>query len=537
MSTGRPAELRAEVPPSLLEQFQRQTERLSSRYFVQDARSGDPVPFAMKGHHEEVLRRIHAGYQNHAVLEGGHTRMDTFFILLMLDKCIQQDGYSCALFGSSASAAQKAVLDQIHFIARNSPLVKEQLAGGLEALGEDGCRFQNGSRLTFQEPGYTSVSRFNLLTDASHLAEEEPRKFSDTISSLGNGNQYGINVLLASPYGYENGFSRLLRRSMELEAGHRLDLFDWAPLFVAWHQESANAIEDPGEMARYSPDARQAAYLDEAQASAGVRLSPAQRAWWVSQYQNGFADSLLSMQARCPMTVEEALAPHSDGLLLRKEMVALREQGRLADGLEQLSGMPSFVFWNFGGSCSMTSLIVVQLRPDQPGDYRVIYAHQDRGGGLHDCLAALDQLELNVLHHFLPEEEPLAQDAIYVAGKNSYQRALQAAGIENTMVIDRINDKGAGFLASSVFASRVQISKSHAMPLFIALYGVQKAYDPSRAVVKDELKQTGSAFTHNFFYECFELAARVVQVKMLDPESGVFAENGSMNRLSGAHVF
>ena len=537
MSVAAPTALLAQLAPRARERYQQQRQRLGSRYFVDDAVSGNPAPFALQGHHEEILGKIHAGYRNHAVLEGGDAQMDTFLILLMLDMCIHQKSFCCALLGSKASLARQRAVDQIGFVATHSPYVGEQLATEPDAPAAAGWIFHNGSRLMVQEPGYVPVSHFNLLLDAAYLAEEEPRKFSDTLNGLGNGTEHDINVLLAKPHGYDNGFSQMLRRSMELAEDGELELFDWAPLFVAWHQHPDNVVEDPREIARFKPNAKQAAYLDQLQADTGLYLSPAQRAWWVSSCHNGFVDSLTSMEARFPLTIEEALAPDSALLLLRREMVALREQGRLVDGLEPLAGMPSYVFWNFGGRYAVNAFIVVQPHPKQPNEYQVVYAYQEADKRLQSCLDHLGGLKLDVAHHFFAEEEVRDQAGNYLAGTSSYKAAFQAANIDNYTVIGQANGRGAGFEAAARLAASVPISRSSAMELFDALYGVCRAYDPESPLVLDKLKLTGCALRHTFLYECFELAARVIHEKRLDPDSPNYFAPDFKKYLTGVHVY
>lgn len=317
--------------------------RLTHLYRIVD-KNGDDVQFVPNATQRAFLDQMHT---RNLALKSRQHGITTLAALLALDTALFRSNTTCGLVMHKQTDAEKVFKGKILYaydrlpdwLKAAVPIARRDLTGELE--------FANGSKV------YVSLSHRSGTLQYLHVSEYGPmcafypqRAGEVKTGALNTVSPDAIVTIESTAHGRVGDFYAMSHRAREMDAmvkagTAQLSKLDYKFMFFPWFDDPVNQLDPDG----VAIPAENVEYFAKLEAESGIRLSPAQKAWYVKKA----AEQGEKMKQEHPSTPDEAFEVAIEGAYYAKEMAQAAGQGRICD-LPVIPGIPVNLFFDIGMS-------------------------------------------------------------------------------------------------------------------------------------------------------------------------------------------
>lgn len=292
--------------------------RLNNLYKVID-KDGRAVPFRLNWAQEALLSELH--FQN-IILKARQLGFTTFIQLYMLDACLFNSNIRAGTIAHKLDDAKTIFRDKVKYPYENLP---EQLRAAVPIAKDsaDELLFANNSSIRVGTSMRSGTLQYLHISEYGKLCAQFPEKAREVRTGALNTVQAGQVVFLESTAeGQEGHFFDLSEAAQAKQRlGSPLTPLDFKFHFYPWHGCPDYSL-DPAGVVIPQPMQR---YFDTLKDSHGIKLSDAQKAWYVKKSETQLGD----MKREYPSTPAEAFEASVEGAYYADQMAAAELQGRI----------------------------------------------------------------------------------------------------------------------------------------------------------------------------------------------------------------
>lgn len=420
---------------ALVERLRSRFWRLDNLYWLQD-QNGKKVKFRLRWAQRDLLKGL---WYFNMVLKVRQIGISTFVGLLQLDRSLFTKDHTSGIIDKTMDDAKKK-LGKIEFAYDHLDDVEDPRTAPLGALIKQAVKFKiknteemeftNGSKIWAGTSLRGGTVNFLHVSEFGYIASETPDKASEIASGSFNTVHPGNVIIVESTHeGGRYGLNYQLVRQSQATSPNPETPLDWKFHFFPWHKEPLHTLP------LYSPIKilkEHADYFAELERNTGIKLSPEQKHWYIKKAQTPGVD----MARQYPGTSEEALQALRPGAIYGKEILALRQGGRIRDFVIEGHG-PLITAWDIGISdyCCIWLLQLVGLdilavdyvtfHGEKPAYYAAKVMEWEK------------QYDRKVSKNYLPHD---AAHVIKMAGNKSWRDLLLQAGLSDIVVVPRTPD-------------------------------------------------------------------------------------------------
>ena len=274
------------------------------------------------------------------VLKARQLGFTTLIAVLGLDQCIFNENFSTVIIADTLPNAEKIFRNKVKRVYDNLPTLVKMLAP-IERETTSELIFKNGSSISVTTSARSGTVNFLHVSEMGKIARKYPDKAREIVTgSFEAVPKDGIIIVESTAEGKSGWFFDACTSAhrAKLQGAHETEL-DWRLHFFPWWKAKKYELDPRGVIITDS----QHRYFDRLAAVIGRALTLAQKAWWVKKYTTLTDD----MKREYPATVDEAFEQSTDGLIYGKQMMLLRELGRIG----KVPCNTSYVvntFWDLG---------------------------------------------------------------------------------------------------------------------------------------------------------------------------------------------
>lgn len=403
--------------------------RLNNLYRIVDE-NGKDIPFTPNEEQADLYRNLH--YRN-LILKARQLGFTTFICLLALDQCLFNANFAAGIVAHNREDAEKFFRNKVVFAYDRLPEAIRQSCA-VEKKTESQISFVNGSSLYVSTSFRGGTLQLLHISEFGKICRRFPEKAKEIVTgafeAVAASNMLFVESTAEGMGGYFYEYTMDALRLKQEEA--KLSKLDWRLHFYPWFVKGAYAL-DPEDIIISD---KQAKYFHQMEAKAGVKLTDAQKAWWVKKKQTLLGE----MGREHPFTPMEAFEQAVEGAIYGEQMARIRELGRIT-AVPLQAGVPVNTFWDFG-----------------VGDANPIWLHQrvglqnrwvkyyvNHGKGLdHYWRWLTDWKDENSAiwgSHYLPHDAAASLQGEQVTTRNEI---LEKLGMRNIVVVPRVQDLAVG---------------------------------------------------------------------------------------------
>ncbi len=438
--------------------------RLNNLYWIKDAH-GRRVKFRMNWAQAALFDDLHA---LNLVLKARQLGMTTFIQLLILDACLFNSNITAGTLAHTLHDAEAIFREKVRYPYQQLP---RALRRAIPAVGDSAreLAFANGSSLRVGTSLRSGTFQYLHVSEHGKICARYPDKAAEIRAGALNTVHPGQHIFIESTAeGRDGDFFEFCTNARNRAAeGAPLTALDFRFHFFPWWRHpgyvlAPEGVTVPEKLARYFAE------LD----SAGIRLSPTQKAWYVRKAaQQGDA-----MCREFPATPDEAFAASVAGAYYAREMARVRAEGRILS-LPHDPALPVSTFWDLG----INDVNAIWFHQRAGREDRFIDYYENEGEGLAHYVQALRDRPYTYGCHYLPHDVEVRE----LGSGLSRRRMLEDLGLRPIVTVPRAKDLGTDIqavrnaLAGCWFdAARCDAGLRH-------LDGYRRAWDDTRGVWRD----------------------------------------------------
>lgn len=347
--------------------------RLNNLYYIED-KYGKVVLFKMNPAQEKLLDDLH--YLN-IVLKARQMGFSTFILILALDCCIFNTHFAAGLVADTKVNAQN-LLDRIKFAYERLPGAIQR-AVGVVSDNTSEIEFTNGSGIEVGVSLRSGTKNFLHVSEYGKICAKAPDKAKEVKSgSLNTLAARQLCFIESTAEGRGGDFYDKVQLARQIvDAGREAGDMDYRFHFFPWWEDASYVLDQDTLITDEDAD-----YFRELQAEYGIKLSQAQKNWYVAKKKEQGDD----MWKEYPTTADEAFRAAKEGAYFGKEMRTLRQLKRIGS----FPFVPNIVvntFWDFGLGDNQT----IWLHQEVAGEHRFPGYFEDSGMGLGHYFNLLDK--------------------------------------------------------------------------------------------------------------------------------------------------
>jgi hypothetical protein len=310
--------------------------RLNNLYVCQ-TKEGTTTPFRLNWAQVELLNSLH---ECNLILKARQLGFTTFIQLFMLDACLFNSNVRAGTIAHRLDDARTIFRDKVKFPYDNLPEVLKA-ARAIIRDSADELVFSNNSSIRVSTSMRSGTLQCLHVSEYGQLCAKFPDKAREVRTGALNTVQAGQCVFIESTAeGKEGHFYDLCEAAQSKQrTGASLTPLDFKFFFFPWHRAPEYAI-DPRGVLIGEPMRK---YFDKLEATAGVVLTPGQKAW----YQKKAETQLEDMKREYPGTPEEAFEASIEGSYYGELLAVAELQGCIGE-FPALDGVPVDTSWDIG---------------------------------------------------------------------------------------------------------------------------------------------------------------------------------------------
>lgn len=313
--------------------------RLDNLYYITDKR-GYKILFKRNWAQKQLYDDIH--YCN-IVLKARQLGITTFLAILFLDVALFNSNISCGIIADTEENA-KYIFRKIKFAYDCLPDdLKSRIEAKVDSAKE--LTFSNNSLIRVGTSLRSATFQYLLISEFGKIACDDIKRANEILTGSLNTIATGSYCFIESTArGREGAFYNLCVEAQKMrDSGRALNPLDYKFHFMPWwkHPEyflnqSAHVPEDLVK------------YFKELQEVHGIKITPAQMAWYAAKYKTQDDDMLREY----PSTAEEAFQANVEGNYYSKYMTKARVERRIGN-VPHDENLPVFVAMDLGFNDAM----------------------------------------------------------------------------------------------------------------------------------------------------------------------------------------
>lgn len=411
--------------------------RIQNLYWIED-KAGRKVKFSLNWAQKEFLQKC---YYLNMVLKVRQIGISTLTGILQLDQSLFQPNQTCGIVDRTEADAKKK-LAKIQFAydhlddpedPRTAPLgaLIKQMAR-LKTENKSEIEFTNGSKIWAGTSLRGGTVQFLHISELGYIAARTPEKAAEIAAGSFNTVATGAVIIAESTHeGGRYGLNyELVRLAQKTGPGTPATPLDWKFHFFPWWKEPGYSL--PLYTNRLILTKEQRDYFATVEKENGITLTPSQKHWYVKKAQTPKVD----MARQYPGSAEEALQAITPGAIYGKEIIALRQSGRIRE-FQPDGHAPLITAWDIGVS-DYTCIWLLQL---VGLDILALDFYTSHGAQPAHYAAQLIDWERmfnrKIEKNYLPHD---AGHVIKMAGNKSWRDMLKEAGIQDITIVPRTPD-------------------------------------------------------------------------------------------------
>lgn len=376
------------VPAQVADHFSDHHWRLNNLYWIID-KAGDRVRFQMNWAQEDLLAKMH--YLN-IVLKARQLGFTTFIQLYMLDVCLFHKDTQAGVIAHTQPDAESIFRNKIKYPYDNLPEaiklacpIKRDNTTTLELMNNSIIRV--GTSLRGGTLQYLHISEFGKI------CAKYPEKAREIVTGALNTIDAGQMAWIESTAeGQEGRFFEMCEEAQALgRKDSPLTQLDWKFHFYPWWRETAYQIDPRGVIITPEMDR----YFRELEPQIGVKLTAAQKAWYVKKAETQKDD----MKREYPSTPKEAFEASIEGAYYSAQM-ARAETDRRIGVVPYESNLPVETWWDIGMDDETAIWFVQRWRRE----LRFIEYYAESGEGLPHYAKYLKERPYAYSRHIGPHD-------------------------------------------------------------------------------------------------------------------------------------
>lgn len=366
--------------------------RLHNLYWITN-KAGKRVLFRPNSGQLQLLDEL--WYLN-IVLKSRQRGFSTFIDILGLDLAVFARDQNVGIIAHGLREATAIFESKIKFPYENLPAGLTEIVHPVKEQSAE-LELANGSRVVVGTSMRSGTFQFLHVTEFGKISVKYPERAKEIVTGSFNAVAPGQYIFVESTAEGRDGYFYKMCQVAEKKklSGEPLTLLDFRFHFFPWWTDADNVLEHwqgvpiPGTYATYF----------EELAELGIKLTPAQKAWYVKKAENQEKD----MKAEYPATPVEAFEGAIEGAVYGKQMQWLRAHRHIRK-VDFVRTEPVNTFWDLGrNDCNG-----IWLHQYIAGEHRFPYYFENR---LEDLAYYVRELEkLSDRHrfmwgrHFLPHD-------------------------------------------------------------------------------------------------------------------------------------
>lgn len=405
------------------------------------------------------------------ILKARQKGFSTLIQLDMLDDCLFTSNLSAGVIAHKLTDAQAFFRDKIKFAYERLPAVFRQLAVSATQDAAESLIFSNGSKIRVSTSHRSGTLQRLHVSEFGKLCAQNPEKAREVKSGAFNTVQPGAGqsiVVESTAEGHAGLFYEMVKAARDKDrTGEILTDLDFKFHFAPWWTSPEYAIGgDVGETREM------AEYFAKLEKSASIVLTLQQRAWYVKKAEQQGDD----MKREFPSTADEAFEASVEGAYFARQMVAMREQGRICR--IPILDAPVETSWDLGlnDSTAITFWQTVGL------ERRAIDYYENSGEGWGHYAKVLNERGYNYSRHFMPHDAEQRRMGVVA---ESARELAEKAGIRPIEVVARISEQRDGIDATRAFLPQIWIDEERCDRLIKCLDNYRKEWDEKNSIWKD----------------------------------------------------
>lgn len=278
-------------------------------------------------------------YRN-LVLKARQLGFTTLIDILALDQTMFNENFTAVIIADSKENAEKIFRNKVKRAYEALPALIKQLHP-VERETASELIFANGSSISVTTSARSGTVNFLHVSEMGKITRKYPEKSREIVSgSFEAVPRDGIIIVESTAEGNSGWFHDMCieANNRQLQGGFETQL-DWRLHFYPWFNKPTYVLDPDGVV--ISQQLKD--YFAKLSLKAKRTITREQQAWWVKK----FATLRDDMKREYPATVEEAFEQSTDGLIYGKEMLALRELGRIGK-VPHRPGIVVNTFWDLG---------------------------------------------------------------------------------------------------------------------------------------------------------------------------------------------
>jgi hypothetical protein len=313
--------------------------RLANLYWIID-KDGKRAQFIPNWAQQTLLENLH---EQNVILKARQLGFTTFIQLFMLDACLFNSNIRAGTIAHRLEDAKTIFRDKIIYPYENLPEGLKALRSKLRDSAEE-LLLSNNSSIRVATSMRSGTLQYLHVSEYGPLCAMFPDRAREVRTGALNTVQSGQLVFIESTAeGREGHFYELCENAQAKQRmSTPLTPLDFKFHFFPWWKNPEYEL-DPGVVIP-EPFAR---YFDKLRETAGIELTPRQRAWYVKKAETQLAD----MKREYPSTPEEAFEASVEGAYYADQMAAAEMQGRIGEH-RALPGVAVNTAWDIGRSDS-----------------------------------------------------------------------------------------------------------------------------------------------------------------------------------------
>jgi hypothetical protein len=424
-----------DLPPELLQHwdatvanFQDPKWRINNLYMITDA-NGNKIRFRMNAEQEELYDSL--WYWN-LVLKARQMGFSTAIDIWALDQCLFVPNTRAGIIAQTEDDVKKLFRNKIRNPYMDLPAGLRE-AIGLVNMNETEIRLGNGSSLQVGMSMRSDTLTFLHVSEFGKICAKAPDRAQEVVTGAFPAVAVGNMVFVESTAEGQDGYfyDYAMEGLAAQREGRKLSARSFRVHFFAWWQKENNRL-DP-ETVEITDNF--ALYFDKLAAERGIYLDDWQKAWYVNESKTLKGD----MHRENPSYPEEAFAAALQGAYYEKEMLWLRQNGRIGT-IPWDPRLPVNTFWDFGISTNNETTIWFHQRNGLQ-DLFIEY-YEARGEGLKHFVQHLQDSGYTFGTHYLPHDAEARMQAEEAESRLDILERLRPG--DEFVVVPRVKDVNNG---------------------------------------------------------------------------------------------
>lgn len=421
----------------LIDNFSDPLWRLNNLYWIVD-KSGAKIPFRLNN----VQQRLYDGlWYFNLILKSRQHGITTLVDIMGLDQALFTNNYSIGICAHTREDVEKIFHTKVKFAYDNLPegLKKARRADTDTAKM---LRFPNGSSIEVATSLRSGTYQYVHVSEFGKICAKYPEKAKEIVTGTFETVHPGSMLFVESTAeGREGYFYRYVIESQKREQQKiKPNKLQFKLHFFSWHEDPNNFLDD-GEKVTKEYDI----YFNKLEIENKIKLTDGQKLWYQTKAET-LEDDVRREQ---PSTVEEAFEAAISGAYLAKQMGKVRTKGQITN----VPHDPSLTV-NSGWDFNLNGRMSIWIHQVGGLQHRLIGFMTGADEDVLYYWREMQKLDYNWGKHFLPHD---ADTKRIGTAKNAdekpktLQQILNDAGMKNTVVVPRIENKVAAIEESKLF--------------------------------------------------------------------------------------